>query len=56
MVQAYFKIQSVEKLNASTYSFVIDCPVLAKGKLVWAVCQYSMRRKNLTPPDFDFRN
>lgn len=30
MLQAFYKLKSKEKLNATTYSFVLDCPPLAK--------------------------
>ena len=60
MVQAYFKIQSVEKLNASTYSFVIDCPVLAReswcGRFVNIQCGEKTLRRPISISEIDQAN
>lgn len=60
MVQAYFKIQSVEKLNATTYSFVIDCPALAKeswcGRFVNIQCGEKTLRRPISISEIDQAN
>lgn len=57
MIQAYFKIQSVEQLNRTTYSFVIDCPALAKeswcGRFVNILCGEKPLRRPISISEID---
>ncbi len=60
MIQAYFKIQSVEELNPATYSFVIDCPNLAKeswcGRFVNIQCGEKPLRRPISISEIDQEN
>lgn len=57
MVQKAFKIKSVEQLNASTYSFVIDCPELAQeswcGRFVNILCGEKTLRRPISISEID---
>lgn len=60
MIQAYFKIQSVEKLNPTTYSFTILCPELAKesvcGQFVNILCGEKTLRRPISISEIDKEN